>query len=90
MKNEITNCSFERKDTEGRKVIVTFVKKNGVLFWIRVCTFFDEALKLRSDYYKEDEIFKEIFKREMSSSDIPVSVREWVLTNRGRGKKKSG
>ena len=90
MKDEITNRSYERKDSNGRKVTVTFVKKSGTLFWVRVCTFFDENLKLRSDYYKEDELFKKIVEREVGHPDIPSSVREWVLEKvkcrRGRQK----
>lgn len=91
MKGEITNRSFERRDSNGRKVIVTFVKKSGTLFWVRVCTFFDENLKLRSDYYKEDaELFEKIVERELGHPDIPDIVREWVLEKKRcrRGREK--
>ena len=92
MKQQITNCSYERKDSYGRKVKVTFVKTNGILFWVRVCTFFDQNLKLRSDYYKEDELFNEIVEREIGHPDAPIIVRAWVLEKAccHKKRKKSG
>lgn len=82
----IKNRSFERKDSEGRNVTVTFVKKGNTLFWVRVCTIIDEKHKIRADYYYEDEEFDKIVNRELGHPNIPDNVRKWVL-EKGKQKK---
>lgn len=56
--------SFFRKDNCDRLVEVSFTKTNEELSKIRVCTFFENGVKLRSDYYKEDKEFESIRDRE--------------------------
>ena len=75
----IENRSFERVDKAGRKVKVTFVKKDGEIFWIRVCTFFAMGGKLRSDYYKEffPEKFEKVYQEECIN--MPDYMDEWVF-----------
>ena len=72
--------SYKRMDEKKRRVVVTLGKEKGELFWIRICTYLNDDLKYREDYYKnkDPKLFEQILEKEIESSNASDVIKKWI------------
>ena len=75
------NCvSYTRLDGKNRRVVVTLGSKKDKLFKIRICTYFDQNLKFKEDYYKNDnpQLFEQILQKEREYLNYSDDIRKMI------------
>ena len=72
--------SYKRMDEKKRRVVVTLGKEKGELFWIRICTYLNDDLKYREDYYKnkDPKLFEQILEKEIESQNASDVIKKWI------------
>ena len=72
--------SYKRMDEKKRRVVVTLGKEKGELFWIRICTYLNDDLKYREDYYKnkDPKLFEQILEKEIESPNDSDVIKKWI------------